>query len=96
VTPPPKILARVLKYPKEKRGDLIAIYIETRDQTDHVVCYSVARGEFSVEKRQAMMWKTRRAEPHEQARILAALRDIGETVIIKTNAHQSYGTREEQ
>jgi hypothetical protein len=96
VTAPPKILARARKYPKEHRGELIAMYIETRDQTDHVVCYSLARGEFSVEQRQTMMWKTRRAEPHEQATILAALQDIGEVVIIKTNAHQSYGDREEQ
>lgn len=91
---PARVLARIVRSPKPDRDERLAVYLETRDATDHVVVYSITRDQWRVEPHRPLMNRTRRADQHEAAEIHQALLDLGEKVIVQSGAHQKYRTWE--
>ena len=82
-----RVLIRVLKSPVTERGELLALYIDSRTAHDeHEVVYSITKGTYRVEHHRRLMWKSRRASIDEVERARDHLLHMGEIVLILRNA----------
>ena len=78
-----RVLVRVVRYPLDVRGEVLAVYIDSRTMTDpDEVVYSFARGEFRVEPHRRLMQRTRPATDTQTAEAQARMVEIGERVTV--------------
>jgi len=94
VADPPRVLIRIVKSPVEERGELVAVYVDSRTASDpNVLLYSVTNDQWRVEHHRRLMWRTRRASPTERAIALETLTQIGERVRILSAAPRALDGR---
>jgi hypothetical protein len=83
---PQAVLIRTVKRPREDRGALLAIYLDTTHFDPQVGVYAIARDSWTVEGRRAVLLRTRRANPNQVAEATQKLYDLGERVIVLKGA----------
>ena len=78
---PSAVLIRRVREPLTRKGELLAIFCETRSETTPtVVVYSATDDRCHVERHGRVMRRTSRANPDEVARVLGQLETNGEKV----------------